>query len=497
MSFIEQAKKLILSAEVNGDYSKKIIFIHGAAGTGKSYLLKQIRKENKQFESRSYFLAPTGIAAHNIDGRTIHSLFSLKPSNIHKKKTLQELQNLELKEFTKPKETIRSPLLKDTIVIDEISMVRADLFDKISELCKIACGNTLPFGGLRIILIGDMYQLPPVVINNGTLSFTDRIFLENYGKQNAFFFKSRVWSDIIAFNNKNNSGYTAVNDMKITFIELTEQFRQKNDVDFFKNLDSIRNNDCSNLDYFKTEDRNLCSTIPFLTFYKQTAQEKNEIELKRLTKTPMTFKAKKTIKISNGAILDTIGTKGENLFTDNIRAEEDLKIAINAKVMFIENNGNEYQNGTLGIVKAINKNNLNEDIIIVQKLDNGKEIIVNKYVWKQNIAEYDAVKKIWKKEAIFEQFPLILAYAMTVHKAQGSTLESAFIDFYHAKQQKIGRPFDFGQLYVALSRVKNSKNISVGKELDTFDVLPKQCVGDKEQVDNFIKQLKITSLRNG
>jgi ATP-dependent exoDNAse (exonuclease V) alpha subunit len=422
-------------------------------------------------------------------------LFRLGYSNIYSKKIKNNFADLNLSDFPQKSDSYSSTKnhnKRDTLVIDEISMVRADLFDKINELLKMIIGNTYPFGGMRLILVGDVYQLPPVVKErkkeNTVLTKTDKIFSEIYGAdENAFFFKSKIFREIISFN-KNE----AIKGFDIHYIELAKQHRQQEGSEFLKNLNCIRYGDDSNVGCFsKIEDRESSSIIPFITLYKEAAREKNKIELEKKGIKPVAKKAFRTIKNLKGEmeITDRDIVEGEDvLFTDDTRAEKELKLVVGAKVMSIENDpAKRYYNGMLGTVTGIGG-----DYVEVLFENKERPARIERHTWDQNI-DFWKDKKLQKEKVCFKQFPIILAYAMTIHKAQGMTLEKAFIDFYHEEKKEMGKGFSFGQIYVALSRVKNIEDITLGRELTKQDIDPEPEL--REQVDHFVKELKEISIK--
>lgn len=378
------------------------VFITGKAGTGKSTLLSYFKTNTRK---KAVFLAPTGIAALNIGGQTIHSFFGFGPDITEDK--IKEIKDRRLKLFKS----------LNTIVIDEISMVRADLLDYIDIFLRKNLAKNTPFASVQIIIIGDLYQLPPVVTKDEKEIFKDK-------------YKSPYFFDSNAFKKTN-----------FHFIELEKIYRQK-DQNFIKILNKIRNN--------TIEDKDLCvlnervGKIPkdenylvYLTPLNKKVKEINEEKLDLLKTEKHIFKA----EIFGDFIYDA-------------PVEETLLLAEGAQVMFLNNDPQKrWVNGTLGIVLDFDINEDGEKTVMVE-LENGETVEVGPYTWEIFKYKYDDKTKKIETETVgeFTQIPLKLAWAVTVHKSQGKTFDKVMIDLSTGT-------FAHGQTYVALSRCTSLEGI--------------------------------------
>ena len=370
------------------------LFLTGKAGTGKSTLLDHFRKNSKK---KVAVLAPTGVAAVNIEGETIHSFFGLKPG-------------FEREEIAKIKKPKNARLLKtlETIVIDEISMVRADLLDTVNLFLQKAREDDRFFGGVQMIFVGDLYQLPPVV----TREEQDRYALQY---RTPFFFGADVFEEGL--------------DMEL--IELEEVYRQSDD-DFIRILNAVRDNT------IKTDDIQKLNTRVDQYF---DPGEEEYIHLMTTNKDVNMVNAKKLKALKTNPHFFQARVNGEvkpNMFP----VEEKLCLKIGAQVMFLNNDSEgRWVNGTIGEVTDI------DEIIdaVGVRLSNGKEVEVIPHPWE--VSKYVMEGETFKREIVgtFTQLPLRLAWAITIHKSQGKTFEKVIID--------MGRgAFAHGQTYVALSR---------------------------------------------
>ncbi|PIS31480.1 AAA family ATPase [Candidatus Saganbacteria bacterium CG08_land_8_20_14_0_20_45_16] len=385
------------------------VFITGKAGTGKSTLLDYFRNQTKK---RVVVLAPTGVAAINVRGETIHSFFGFKPDI-----TLDKVRQLDFKK--RQKENIYKKI--DAIVIDEISMVRADLLDCVDKFLRLnGPAKNLPFGGLQMIFFGDLYQLPPVVT-----SHERHIFQNHYSS--PYFFSARVFQNI-----------------KIEYLELEKVYRQK-DEQFIGLLNTIRNNSATEPELAVLNQRYLPDFEAkddfaiYLTTTNLMASELNEKRLEEL---------KGKLRVLEGELL---GDFEQNQLPTGIN----LKLKIGAQVMMLNNDPlRRWVNGTMGKIKKIK-----QDEIEVE-LQDGKREIVQPFTWE--IFHFSFDPKIGQLDsevvATFTQFPLKLAWAITIHKSQGKTFDKVIID--------IGRgTFAHGQMYVALSRCRSLDGIVLKKLL--------------------------------
>lgn len=384
-----------------------MLFVTGKAGTGKSTALREIRKTN-----RLIVLAPTGLAATNVGGQTIHSFFGLRPGPIQPDKA----------RGLKPR--TRSALEESrAIVIDEISMVRADLLDYIDQsLRKTFDRPEAPFGGMPVVAFGDAFQIEPVVKDEAERA----MLYEEY--ESPFFFDSKVLRE----------GFSVV--------ELTDVFRQ-NDPEFVEALNSVRMGDDRHFDRLnaRVSDRAKVNAV-WVTLTNRKADALNARRLELVDGTSTVFHAE---------------IDGE--YPDHAKpAPERLEIKVGARVMTVANvrdDGNDYVNGDVGVVTDISK-----DWIKV-RLDDGRDRTVVKYDWETFKFDYEkGVGLTTEKTGGYSQFPLKLAWAATVHKSQGQTYDKAHLTLE-------SNTFAHGQTYVALSRCRSLEGLTLARKLGSRDLM--------------------------
>jgi ATP-dependent DNA helicase PIF1 len=385
------------------DSSKESFFITGKAGTGKSTFLKFFSKKTRK---RFIILAPTGIAALNVRGQTIHSFFKFPPriiTNSHVKK----IENNKLYSRI------------DCIIIDEASMIRADLMDGIDKFMRLnGKDSKLPFGGCQLLLFGDLYQLPPVT------SSSEYIFSNYY--DSPYFFDAKCFKK---FN--------------LNTVELSKIYRQKEEV-FIKVLNEIRNGDISDesLKIINSRVSRDADDSIILTCNNWHASNINKMRINKLPGIK---------KILNGEI------------TGELRAfpvDKYLMLKVGSKVMIVKNHPDFlYYNGSIGLVHEISK-----DLITI-KLGAGF-VGIEKHTYEKIKYDYDERRdKISSKiVATFKQFPIKLAYALTIHKSQGQTFKNLTIDFGSGA-------FAHGQAYVALSRCTSLNGLKLSKPLQKKDII--------------------------
>ena len=404
---------------LNGIESRKNLFITGKAGTGKSTLLKLFRQRAKR---KVVVLAPTGVAALNVGGETIHSFFGFKPDI-----TAQKIKKLKGQRARLYKEI-------DAIIIDEASMVRADLMDHIDRFLRLNGGSCeLAFGGVQMVLIGDLYQLPPVV------SFSEKdIFATQY--ESPYFFDSNVFRD---------------NPMEI--VELEKIYRQK-DQRFIELLNAIRNNTVTeeqlkilNLRVgAKLSTDGSANYSVHLTPTNAMAAEINAEHLRAL---------KANVHDYPAGILGGFERRA-------YPADQNLQLAQGAQVMLLNNDSaGRWVNGTLGRVDKIEPDNeAGQDVVLVQLSDGSKEE-VRPYSWDIFHFTFNPQTRSIETETLgsFTQYPLKLAWAVTIHKSQGKTFDRVAID--------MGRgAFAHGQTYVALSRCTSMEGMTLAKPMQKTDI---------------------------
>lgn len=429
------------------------IFLTGRAGTGKTTLLKELIKTTHK---TTLIAAPTGIAAINAGGVTLHSLFHLPfgtflPSDQISFSDEQSIQintpksvikNLKMNE-AKRKLLISMELL----VIDEVSMLRADLLDAIDLILRhIRKKRTISFGGVQILFVGDLWQLPPIVKDD------EKTYLDKFYK-NFYFFNA-----------------LALSDNPPVYIELKHIFRQR-DKQFTQLLNHFRANEVTDYDlnllnkrYVENTNDKKYEGYIFLTTHNYAADRLNLSSLNKLSGSSIVF----------SAMIE--GDFNENLYP--IDAELELKEE--AQVMFVKNDVSGQQaffNGKIGKVKA-----LSEDYILIGFDDGSEDVEVKQHVWENKRFTLNKESNEIEEKVIgrFVQYPLRLAWAITIHKSQGLTFEKAIID--------ISNVFAAGQAYVALSRLTSIEGLVLSKkareEMPAIDLAITQFSENKKDEKN-------------
>ena len=418
-------------------FTGKNIFLTGKAGTGKTTFLHNLKKHSPK---RMVVVAPTGVAAINAAGVTIHSFFQISFGPQLPDYKTSEFKNQErqtkVKRFSKEKINIIKSM--DLLVIDEISMVRADLLDGIDNTLRRFRNRNLPFGGVQLLMIGDLQQLAPVVKKD------EWDPLRKY-YDTPFFFSSN-----------------ALQQTQYVSIELQHVYRQK-DEHFIKLLNKIRDNqidrdviDELNARYKPDFNPDNAGYI-ILTTHNAKAKQINDSKLSRIQGKTHTFKA----KISDNFPEYTYPTDFE------------LKLKTVAQVMFVKNDpdaAKQFYNGKIGTVIKINK-----DVVKVNCVGDEEPINVVPVEWQKMKYVLDEETKEIKEtvEGTFTQYPLKLAWAITIHKSQGLTFEKAIIDAQAA--------FAHGQVYVALSRCKSLEGLILSTQIGA------QSVKHDRTVESFTK----------
>jgi energy-coupling factor transporter ATP-binding protein EcfA2 len=402
------------------NYTSKHIFLTGKAGTGKTTFLKSLTALTHK---KTVIAAPTGIAAINAAGVTIHSLFQL-PFGTYLPKAPSADGDHYNQQYNTPKSIVRHLNMTaakrkvlidmELLIIDEVSMLRADLLDAIDMVLRyIRKNNHESFGGVQVLFIGDLHQLPPVVKG------TEWNLLGQF-YNSAYFFDAHV-----------------LQQSPLVYIELEKIYRQADDV-FIGLLNNLRNNTITKEDVALLETHYQADFKPALhekyitlTTHNNKADALNRNSLDELSGTSFLYRA-----------------KIENEFSEYAYpADEILELKLNAQVMFIKNDPTGEQrffNGKIATVIA-----LRTDAIEVQPEGSTQKIILEKYTWKNIKYTTDKISGEIQEDLVgtFTQYPLKLAWAITVHKSQGLTFDKAIID--------IGNAFAPGQIYVALSRLRS------------------------------------------
>lgn len=399
----EQQKAYEIVANTNSSF-----FLTGRAGTGKTTFLHNVQKlVKKQFIT----LAPTGVAAILAGGDTIHSFFGL-PMEVCTPGTCGRMNDTK----------ILTLLHADTIIIDEVSMVRCDLMDAIDYTMRKTLRNNMPFGGKQMIFVGDMFQLPPVVKQGPEKD----LLKDLYHTEDFFFYKS-----------------DAIKRMRLVKIEFQKVYRQ-DDEQFLHILENVRLNKVTPENIMHLNSR---VQIP-------TAQDGAVITLASINKTADRINLQRLEEIDAEEFVfeGTIEGKFEE---KRFPVEQKLRLKVGAQVMFTRNDQQKrWANGTLGKVTKLTK----DEISVM--LNNGETYVVPCCSWESYSYDYNKDERKMKKEQIgtFTQFPLKLAWAITVHKSQGMTFDKMSLDLSRGM-------FAAGQLYVALSRVRSLEGLFLSKSV--------------------------------
>lgn len=397
------------------EHTNRSVFLTGKAGTGKTTFLNDFVKRTRK---KHIVVAPTGIAAINAGGVTIHSMFGLPlrtflPTTERIDTSLANNIADLMPHFKYRKDKLKLLREVEIIIIDEVSMLRADVLDMMDFSLRFIRRNNQRFGGVQMLFIGDLYQLPPVVRDEHIL----KMFYNS-----PFFFDS-----------------LAIKEIPLITIELTKVYRQT-DEEFLDILNAIRDGDIANIDFEHLNERYDPDfeigneSYVYLCSHNKMADEINVEKLAEIKVDAKTYEAK------------LFGEFKENQFPN----EQFLELKIGAQIMFIRNDisgEKKYFNGKLGEISALDENEIK---VILDGSE--REIVVKREVWEQKKYFLDTEKNI-KEEVLgsFEQFPIKLAWAVTIHKSQGLTFDKVIID--------AGKSFTAGQVYVALSRCRTLEGI--------------------------------------
>ena len=383
------------------------LFITGKAGTGKSTFIKMIQEK---IAKNFLVLAPTGIAAINVGGQTMHSFFGFPFEVIgpHTQMKVSEEKQILLKHV-------------DTIIVDEVSMVRCDMVDGMDRYLSTLFHTHMPFGGKQVVFVGDLFQLPPVVTN----SADEDMLNDLWEKGKPYFYKAHV-----------------LKRMNLPKIEFRTVYRQK-DGAFLDVLNRLRIGECVQEDFDTlnkrvdyngdTEDYSV-----ILTAYRKRADQMNEEKLEELDDDEYCYK----------------GVVDGKFKTKDFIVPEQLRLKVGAQVIFCRNVSRNCVNGTIAKVSSLSENT------ITVKLEDGSEVNVEQAVWESKEQVYNRETKKMESEVVgtFTQYPLNLAWAITIHKSQGMTFDRMHFDLTRGT-------FAEGQAYVAISRMRSLEGLTLSNPI--------------------------------
>lgn len=430
------------------EYTNQSIFLTGKAGTGKTTLLQKIKRNTTK---KMVVVAPTGVAAMNAKGTTINSFFQLPPGSFFPGDiSFQTLQNgisaiqSIVSDLTYTNDKLKIFKELELLVIDEVSMVRCDVLDVIDALMQSVRKNKLPFGGLQLLLIGDLYQLPPVA------------------KQEEWAFLSKAYASPYFFDS------LVIRNHPLLQIELTTVFRQTEET-FISILNDIRSNQIN-------EDKLALLNERFDPNFK-ARDEINPIVITSHNAEANLINQEKLAELEGEIYTVAAEINGE--FKEfGLQAEQELNLKAGAQVMFIKNDTGEdrkFYNGKIGKIKSINKGE------IYVSFPNEDDLLLTKSSWQSFEYKLNEEEQIAQQQVgEFLQYPIKLAWAVTIHKSQGLTFDHAIID--------AGKSFVAGQVYVALSRVSTLKGLILRSKIN------KDSLRSNHEVIAYLKPVPLEQL---
>ena len=391
-----------------------IIFVTGKAGTGKTTFIQYLREN---FKDNLVVVAPTGVAALQVGGVTIHSFFQLPPRVVTE-------EDIKVVRDRKLYQKLR------LLVIDEISMVRAEVIDAIDQFLQLNRENKAPFGGVQLLMVGDLFQLPPVVPKR------EQEALDKMGYESPYFFSAKI-----------------LKQCSLVSKELTKIYRQSEE-SFIWALNRVRLAELSNyvlplLNSRCTPFDQIKETVITLASTNRVADQINEHELGKIASPIQTFVGEVTGKFA--------------LEDEKLPSPINLALKVGAQVMFTKNDEKKrWVNGSLGrVVEFVG------DVIRVEtgSVDLKKIYDVQRVKWESFRYEFDddLEKIVPVSSGVYRQYPLMLAWAVTIHKSQGKTLDKVRIDLGAGA-------FDYGQVYVALSRCRSLEDIQLARPIQKEDI---------------------------
>lgn len=421
--------KAILEALENGDQA---FFVTGKAGTGKSTMIRFLRSNL----DRCAVVAPTAIAAESVGGQTIHSFFGIPPRALNPDEAISPSKHMR-------------PVIENlgALIIDEVSMVGPDLIDCMNQSLQKVRGNAEPFGGVPLILVGDILQLPPVVTDKEVGIY----FSHRY--ESPYFYSAKVFES-----------------MDIIPSELRRVFRQEDEA-FIQALDAIRtgvekkaalelfNRHC--LQDFEEQGEDATCLVP----KNAIAKSINDYHLNKIDETLHSFDAIYSGELKQGST--------------RFQAPDRLQLKVGAKVIFVRNNRPQWLNGTLAEIVAIEA-----DKLTVRIQETGNILNVSRESWKKYKYRYnyETTRIEYTEVGTFTQFPLTLGWAITIHKSQGMTMDQVRIDMG-------GGAFCSGQTYVALSRCRTLAGITLSRRISGSDVRVDESIIEFYKKLGFLKPL--------